>query len=383
MEHDFHRKLNILVTGPSLQDIGGVANYLDNLFKSLDREKVELFYIPIGRSSSQSPAWFRPIDYLTSLFRFVRGLFNKNYDLIHLNPSLTRRSLPLNLLLLLIAKSLSRIPVIIFFHGWEKQIAVAIVEKRIIGLLIKGILKKADYFLVLSDSFRETLIKCGFPPNHIEVSTLIVKIAMFSNAVEDSASNNDQSQPFKVLFLSRIERDKGARELSDAILWIQQTHPETPFEFTIAGSGTDEELLKTGLQREINIGLVKMPGYLIGEEKIKVFQKADLYVFPSRHPEGFPTTILEAMAAGLPLIYTPVGALTEVLGPENGLCIQLTDLSGITLGEAIWDLCLRPDKRLAMSNANQKLIREKYNSDTVCEKMLNLYRQVSQIKKES
>jgi len=369
------RQLRVLLVGPSLKDVGGVANYLNILQKNIDRNQVALFYVPVGRSSPQSLLWCRPIDYLNSVYRFLKSLFRNHYDLIQLNPSFTKRSLPLNMLLLIIAKVFSQVPVIIFFHGWDNQMGCILAENRMISVLLKQILKRADFYMVLSRSFREVFIKAGFASDRIKVFSLMVDISAFNDSGEDFMPNNDQNRPFKVLFLSRIERDKGVRTLSEAIRWIHQNHPEVPIEFNIAGSGLEEEFIKTSLRQEISDGLVKMPGYLIGIEKVKAYQTADLYVFPSFH-EGFPTTILEAMAAGLPLIYTPVGALKEVLGPENGICIQLDNLSGVSLGIAILTLCQDVDRRMAMSQVNQKLVKERYDIKSACSNVVDIYKEL-------
>ena len=66
-------------------------------------------------------------------------------------------------------------------------------------------------------------------------------------------------------------------------------------------------------------------------------QAADLFVFPSEY-EGFGLSIVEAMAAGLPIVTTPVGAATEVVRPgSNGWLVPVADAPALAaaLGEAL------------------------------------------------
>jgi hypothetical protein len=109
------RPLQVLITGPNLHDKGGVANYLVELLNHIPPDQVCYTYIPIGRGSGNSPIWRRPIEYMESIIRFSLALKKIHPAVIHLNPSLSWRSLPLNLILLTIAKLIGNQPVIIFF----------------------------------------------------------------------------------------------------------------------------------------------------------------------------------------------------------------------------------------------------------------------------
>jgi glycosyltransferase involved in cell wall biosynthesis len=113
------------------------------------------------------------------------------------------------------------------------------------------------------------------------------------------------------------------------------------------------------------------------EDKYASFQEADLFVFPSFHAEGFPIAVIESLAAGLPVIYTPVGALAEILGPENGMRIELEDVSAESLGQGIWDLYQDPDRRVAMGMANTQLA-QRFDVKVVCAETAQVYRQVAE-----
>ncbi|PLW98391.1 MAG: hypothetical protein C0591_04515, partial [Marinilabiliales bacterium] len=62
---------------------------------------------------------------------------------------------------------------------------------------------------------------------------------------------------------------------------------------------------------------------LYGDEKLQQFSQADVFVFPPRAPEGHPLVLVEAMAAGLPIIATDQGAITEsVIDRKNGFIVE-------------------------------------------------------------
>ena len=60
-----------------------------------------------------------------------------------------------------------------------------------------------------------------------------------------------------------------------------------------------------------------------GDDKFSFYEHANLFIFPPRKPEGHPWVIVEAMAAGLPIISTDQGAISEaVLNGENGYIVE-------------------------------------------------------------
>ncbi len=365
--------MRILITGPSSKDIGGVLNYYETLIQNTKDETLKFIYVEVGRSSSTSPMWKRPLDYLLSIFRFRKAIIKNKPDLIQISPSLNWTSLPLNLVLLVTAKIFYRNPILVFFHGWRKDIGKLIQTNTIHGWLIRKILLEADYYAVLAGAFRMSLVAAGFDENRILVTSMMVDTSEYKVREFD---NKASEKPFKVLFLSRIERDKGSRELIAAIRWILETQPYAKFQFIIAGCGSDEKYLRSELKPEIETGIVIMPGYLRGDEKIHAYEEADIYVFPSFHNEGFPNTILEAMAAGLPMIYTSVGALKDILAPENGICIQLEELSGINIGKAIWSLHQDEQARRNISKTNRNLVKEKFDTSVVSSQMIDFYSRI-------
>ena len=92
----------------------------------------------------------------------------------------------------------------------------------------------------------------------------------------------------------------------------------------------------------------------------QLFENADLFVLPSRG-ECLAVVLMEATAAGLPVITTDVGALAEAVVPgESGLLVPVDNAGALT--SAITALATDPDRRRAMGRAGHALARRKFDS---------------------
>jgi glycosyltransferase involved in cell wall biosynthesis len=166
-------------------------------------------------------------------------------------------------------------------------------------------------------------------------------------------------QPRKFIFVGRHERRKGVEELGEAIKTLM---PQYEFEFHFIGP--IPETVQITSPRIKYWGLVKEP------QKIRdVLSGCDVLVCPS-YSEGMPTVILEAMATGLSVIATDVGAVTEVVSPESGWIIPPGNAR--QLQDAIVEAIHIPDDMLLhRKNVNQEIIRERFTWDVVVERTIN------------
>jgi len=229
---------------------------------------------------------------------------------------------------------------------------------------------------VLSEQFQNQLIQAGWDPSRVQVLPLMIEVAAYQAPAGDGGTASGDNGTFHILFLSRLAPDKGVWELMAAVEWLKRTYPDAPLLLTCAGDGSEYEALKSHVKASGLEDMVHLPGYLRGEEKHAAYHGADLFVFPSFHAEGFPIAVIESLAAGLPVVYTPVGALAEILGPENGARIELDNVSGETVGDEIWQLYQDPDCRQSMGEFNQKLA-QRFDVKIVCADTVDVYRRVA------
>jgi glycosyltransferase involved in cell wall biosynthesis len=145
-------------------------------------------------------------------------------------------------------------------------------------------------------------------------------------------------------------------------------------QFLLGGLGrteSDEEQIRSQID-EYGLGdKVKLLGYIEGQAKIDAFGSSHIFVLPS-HTEVFPVTIVEAMAAAMPVIATPVGAVPEIIEVGvNGFIVPLGDYQA--LAEKIRYLAQHPGKVLEMGQNNLQKFRCEYEAEICAEIIDGIY----------
>lgn len=117
-----------------------------------------------------------------------------------------------------------------------------------------------------------------------------------------------------LLAVGRLAPEKGFDLLLSAFQAVRRRYPQA--ELTIAGAGPERETIENQARRLDLQSAVRFPGHV--ERPCELFSGATLFVLSSRH-EGMPNALLEAAAAGLPLVATPAsGGITRLLGNSPG-----------------------------------------------------------------
>lgn len=101
----------------------------------------------------------------------------------------------------------------------------------------------------------------------------------------------------------------------------------------------------------------------------RLLDDSDVFVFPS-YTEGFSNALMEAMARGMPIIATDVGAASDMLEDMGGLLIETHNAKPIV--ESLHQLSLK-ETRETMSEWNLQKVKEHYSIDAVMKKLLSLY----------
>ena len=156
--------------------------------------------------------------------------------------------------------------------------------------------RRVDRLLVLTEFARTRFIASGFPADRLHLKP---------NFVDDPGRRVESpSSSQTVLFVGRLSSEKGIAQLLDA--W-EAASPDD-LSLTVVGDGS----LRASLQSR-NIPNVHFAGQLPGPEVNRLMLRSRALVFPSIWYEGQPMVLLEALAAGLPLVVSDIGGLPETV----------------------------------------------------------------------
>jgi len=358
--------MKILFLTPNLDLPGGVSNFIKLLSEGLDKEKFEINYFFVGKTGSLFKDVLYPLFIFIHMIRLKKILKKFRPDIVHINPSLASTAVFRDFIFLKIIKN-EGYPVILLVHGWQEKISNTF-ENVLFKNYFKNRFDMADTMVVLADDFKRKLVTLGLNPNKIFVSTTMV------NSTQFSQREKVFSQPYDVLFCSTMNKSKGPYELLSAIPLVIKKYIDTSF--TFVGDGKELKKLKAKA-REMGIDKnVYFTGYKTGNDKTLFFKKAHVFVFPS-YSEGFPTVVLEAMAAGLPLIITPVGGLVNTIEDgKQGLLLEKTTPYPREIAQKILYLFENPEIMQKMSEHNRKEAEEKYDTKIVTKKIIDRYKEI-------
>lgn len=233
-------------------------------------------------------------------------------------------------------------------------------SSRIEQALIRYSLRKMSAVIVLSQDWEKTFKKIE-PTGRYHVVRNGVDSRKY--AVEGRTLH----KPSTILFLGELGERKGIYDL------VRAAHilGKKGYFFVLAGNGDIDGV--RAMVRDLKLeDVVSVPGWIGPEEKKRLLGDADLYVLPS-YNEGLPISILEAMAASLPVVSTPVGGIPEaVVDGRNGFLVSPGDFCA--LAEAIERSTSDTDTWECMSKASSAMARNMFSMEMVEAELTAIYK---------
>lgn len=224
---------------------------------------------------------------------------------------------------------------------------------RVYTRLLAGSLSRA---VVLGESLRGQFE--GLVPSD--------RIAVVPNGIEDvGVQDHCVSKPerrWRVLYLNTLNKMKGTLVLLDAVALVLDRRSDV--EFIFAGPWSHDEHRKEAeaviASRSLSHATT-FTGQVSGDRKATLLHEADMFVFPGIQQEGQPLVVLEAMAAGLPIVFTNRGCLAETLRDgHDGLEVPVGD--AVVLAERIQWLLDRPDEMQRLGTNARHRFEQEYTS---------------------
>jgi glycosyltransferase involved in cell wall biosynthesis len=267
-------------------------------------------------------------------------------------------------------------------------------RRAVRNYLIHAPLLKVDHLIALSRAERDLLAQIGVAPERIAVLPNAVELSGYRMA--DEAQARDEGRGTKgegrrtedqmgidtpsslvfrpsspmVLFIGQLVPRKGYDLLARAMPAVLRAAPETRFVFVSHNRSGEAELRRIVAEGGVAERL-ELLGRVSEEEKLRLLREAAVVAAPSRY-EGFGIPLIEALAAGAPVVTTDVTAGNEVIEHErNGLLVPYGDVDA--LAAAI--LRLLRDRELAarLAAAGRPEAFERYSAGRLAAELEALY----------
>lgn len=358
-------RIGVLITGPSLQDPGGVANYYNAVLPFLKADRrLDVRYFEIG-STQGNLGILHPLSDQMSVRRALRQFAPA---VVHVNPSLTLKSFLRDGLIVHQARRLG-IPVIVFFRGWDEGVE-AMVDSYL-GWFFRMTYARANAFVVLASRFRHKLIQWGVT-SPIEIGTTTVPDGLLDDfSIADKTAYIRQGSIEKILFMARLEKKKGVIETLEAAASLLRQG--LPVSLTIAGDGPAlREVRQFVAARDVPEDRIDIIGYISGQQKREVLAAHHVYCFPSEYGEGMPNSVLEAMAFGMPIVACAVGGLADFF--EDGRMGYLVERRNVAqIVEKLRILVNDRETAVRMAEYNHRYAKARFLASDVAGRLGTMY----------
>ncbi len=316
----------LIMIGARFEAFGGMSSVVNVYRESGLFDRFPIVNIPVHcEGNTLAKAKIMLIAY----GQFLRLLMTNQVGLLHAHVasrgSFWRKSV------FFISAFLFGVPTILHLHGG----GFAVFYQQECGNLgkwfIRQIFNKVSRVVVLSATWQAWVKSISTNP-YIEVIYNPVLLPA-------KIPNWELRKPGTVLFLGKICQQKGIYDLLQAVEKISIEHPE--LQLWLGGEGEIQQAQRYAADLGIT-NHVKLLGWIKGDDKSRYLSEAMIYVLPS-YKEGFPMSLLEAMAVGLPVLSTPVGGIPEAITQDvEGFLVEPGNVEGLAkrLSELLSDCAL-------------------------------------------
>jgi len=346
-------------------DVDGLVAGSDRVVQSSDG-KVQTF------APANSSTWSRVLGVrkATNL-----AIANSQFDLVAAHFALY--TLP-------ILDRIGKLPLVMHFHGpWalESQ-AEGAGRLSTFGKWVveKLVYQRADGFIVLSESFRQILHKTyGVPLEKIFIVGGGIDTAKFDLdlTVAQAREQIGWSQDRRIILcVRRLVQRMGLENLIAAIALVRSQHPDVLL--LIAGKGAIADTLRSQIQELQLEDHVQLLGFVPDQDLAIAYRAAELSIVPTVSLEGFGLIVIESLAAGTPVLGTPIGGIPEILQPFSPDLV----LAGSTTNQLAQGMieALSGQRQMPSAEACQTYVKQNYDWQVIAAQMKSVYEQVIQRK---
>jgi len=263
--------------------------------------------------------------------------------------------------------------------SWLARHGARIVTRRVAFRTRKHLVSKLKYrygvhkYVAISAAIRQVMVRDGIEPERITVVHSGVHMSRFGQQHDLSSVRTELNiEPGRPVLgnIGRLETVKGQAVLVDAMPAVLKTFPQTVL--LLVGGGEARKALERKC-RELGIeSSVVFTGFR--DDIPRLLQLFDLFIMPSL-AEGLGTSLLDAMAVGVPVIASNVGGIPEVVDNElTGFLVPPCEPSA--LAQAIIRLLKNHGEAARFAVAARDTVRKKFTVDAMVEGNISVYEKV-------
>ncbi|HID95733.1 MAG TPA: glycosyltransferase family 4 protein [Candidatus Latescibacteria bacterium] len=267
-------------------------------------------YLRFPRMVLPSLVW---LSYLFALFRAAKKL---KFDLIH-----AHFAYPDGFAGVLFARIVHK-PVIITAHGSDINIYT---ERKILRRMIVWALSESNAVIAVSERLKRRIDRLGILSKRIKVIYNGIDLKTFrpiDRSVAISRKGLSEGKK-RVLYIGRFVHQKGLKVLIEAMSSLRSSRDDVELILVGAKDGDEAEFAKMGERLGLT-GKILFVGQVPLADVPWWLAVSDVFVLPS-FSEGFPLTVIEALACGRPVVSTRCGGPEEILTEQTGLLVSTGD----------------------------------------------------------
>ena len=265
------------------------------------------------------------VDVISERFRFDRAVINQLRDIVARRaPDVIQTHMIKSHFLVKLSGLGKQYPWIAYHHGYTSTD----LKMQFYNQLNRWSLPSADLVIAVCGEFAKQLTASGVPKSRIRVSHNSVKPPRIISSDEKLSLRERfgiAGDEKVLLAVGRLSREKGHADLIESVALLCTAEPDLKFKLLIVGEGPEQANLTRAVTERNLASQVVFVGHVT--DVAPFYAIADVLALPS-HSEGSPNVLLEAMAAGLPVIATSVGGVPEIATSEvNALLVPARDPS--------------------------------------------------------
>jgi phosphatidylinositol alpha-mannosyltransferase len=353
-EHIIALARGIRQRGHEAHILAACSGYQGKLFPDTKAVTHRVTSIPIAGAVAR--VGLSPLSYA----RMKKILQREAFDVIHLHEPLTPS---ITWWALLHARRLSRAVTIGTFHAYHERPNWLYAHSRPI---FNKLFDRLDSLIAVSEAaynFAHQMFPGDYRiiPNGIDLNRF---------GQRHDPAPGSPVQATTILFVGRLDKRKGFAHLLQAFIKLKTDYPHLRLQ--VVGPFTPKECAPyQEIARNEHVTDIEFVGYVSPEELPDFYHRADIFCAPSIGFESFGIVLLEAMAAGLPIVASDIAGYRSLMAQrQEGLLIPPGE--AVALAAALRRLLDQPQQRQEMGQQG-RLKANQYNWDHIVDKILDVY----------